>query len=94
MTMIIPRSVGVVIPTSPCAKVCNAYSYQTAQRSRGLDRIHRDAVFSRLSLDTSPIRKSLCLSIESTVLSSFAGERSVGDLDLQTLAHGEGANDR
>jgi len=30
---------------SPCAKVCNAATYQKAQRSKGLDQIHRDTVF-------------------------------------------------
>ena len=43
---------GLII-SSPYAKVRNAHSYGIAQRFEGLGRIHRDAVFYRLSLETS-----------------------------------------
>lgn len=46
--------------------------------------VRGDAVFSRLSVDTSPILKSLCLSIASIAFYSFVGERGIGDQELQT----------
>ena len=42
-----------LINASPCAKVWNAHSYGIAQCFVGLDLIHRDAVYPRLSLETS-----------------------------------------
>ena len=41
---IVPAPVGkiLVLFSSPCAKVCNAHSYKSAQCSRELNRIHRD----------------------------------------------------
>lgn len=38
-----------------CAKGCNVYSYKDAQYSRGMDRVHRDAVAFTLSWDTPSI---------------------------------------
>jgi len=51
-------------------------TYTNAQCSQELDCIHRDAVLSRLSLDTPLIPKRLCLFTASIALYSLVGERS------------------
>jgi len=72
-------------------KGCNAYSCRDRQYPRELNYIHRDAVFSRLSSDTTWILKPLCLIIASIALYSFVGETSAGEWELETLAQDSGA---
>ena len=92
------RSSGLLLHTrlsfnsSPCAKVCNAYSYDNAQSSQELDHIHLDAELSGRSLDVTLICKLLCLFVAS--IDTFEGERSVGGQELQTLAHGEATSEK
>lgn len=63
----------------PFAKVRHAYSYKKTQSSRGLDRVHGDAVFFRLSLDTSVTWISLCLVIVSIEPHVLQGESSIAE---------------
>lgn len=53
----------------------DSYSYRDAQCSRKLHRYCRDAVFSGLSLGTTPILRLLCLSIAGTSPNTFVRER-------------------
>jgi len=83
---------AVPFASSPCAKVCNAATYQNAQCSQELDRIHRDTVFFNALFGSILILE---------IIVPFYGERYVlylnrreerRGLKLQSLALGEDAS--
>ena len=72
-----------------CSPPIQVHELHAMKRHSGFEKqniVHRKTMFSRLSLDTSLVERSLCLSIASTTLYEFVGERSVGD---QKIQHGE-----